>query len=171
MRITTVANSFQEPSDAELRQLARLVWGSFPWLTPCSEREFRDAFMAIGRHMRRLPAPDKSKYLQPRCRRGRGDRGGWRARKRWQRGLCRRHRVGPARAARKPQAWGFVGGRNVAAHRDSALRGRMEKKSRPVVRRCFPSSRRRRSRAGGTRPGATSRRRSSSKRTAARCAR
>ena len=63
MRITTVANSFQEPSDAELRQLARLVWGSFPWLTPCSEREFRDAFMAIGRHMRRLPAPDKSKYF------------------------------------------------------------------------------------------------------------
>jgi hypothetical protein len=63
MRITTVANAFVEPSDAELRRLARLVWDAFPWLTPCSERELRDAFMAIGRHMRRLPAPDKSKYF------------------------------------------------------------------------------------------------------------
>jgi hypothetical protein len=63
MRITTVANAFAEPSDAELRALARLVWGAFPWLTPCSEGDFRAAFMAIGRHMRRLPAPDKSKYF------------------------------------------------------------------------------------------------------------
>jgi hypothetical protein len=48
--------NFEQPTSAELRELARLVWAAHPWLPICGEAEFGRAFYATG-FMWRLPEP------------------------------------------------------------------------------------------------------------------
>lgn len=57
------STNFERPSADQLRGLARIVFGHYPKIEPCSEREFALAFQAIGL-MWRLPAPDTRQYFR-----------------------------------------------------------------------------------------------------------